>query len=174
MTEIGRIAGAASFLSLMLLALPFSSGHPARADTESAATTVGNSNWAPDGPRLAYECLLGDEQQICIIDLDSNNAAPRTITALPARSPFIVVLGIAQDGGSPQAGTKDDPGWDDPALRRRVASLGLVDPPSGGRWMFDATPDFREQLHHLDRVAPVAGIPGLAGIFLTHAHIGHS
>ena len=28
--------------------------------------------------------------------------------------PFVVVLGIAQDGGVPQAGTKEHPGWDDP------------------------------------------------------------
>jgi len=91
----------------------------------------------------------------------------------PDDAPYIVVLGIAQDGGSPQAGAKEHRGWDEPALRHRVASLGLVDPSTGGRWLFDATPDFREQLHHLDRIAPAAGTPGLAGIFLTHAHIGH-
>jgi pyrroloquinoline quinone biosynthesis protein B len=39
--------------------------------------------------------------------------------------------------------------------------------------MFEATPDFREQLHRLDELAPVEATPGLAGIFLTHAHIGH-
>jgi pyrroloquinoline quinone biosynthesis protein B len=88
-------------------------------------------------------------------------------------TPYIVVLGIAQDGGSPQAGTKSHRGWTEQAFRQRVASLGLVDPASGGRWLFDATPDFRKQLHHLDRIAPVRGIPGLSGIFLTHAHIGH-
>jgi pyrroloquinoline quinone biosynthesis protein B len=89
------------------------------------------------------------------------------------RVPYIVVLGIAQDGGSPQAGTKEHRGWTEPAFRHRVASLGLVDPSSGERWLFDATPDFREQLHHLDRIAPAEGKPGLSGIFLTHAHIGH-
>ncbi|MEO1084065.1 MAG: MBL fold metallo-hydrolase, partial [Acidobacteriota bacterium] len=41
-------------------------------------------------------------------------------------------------------------------------------------YLFDATPDFREQLELLDRIAPTdRGAPGLDGIFLTHAHIGH-
>lgn len=87
--------------------------------------------------------------------------------------PFVVVLGIAQDGGAPQAGSSDHPGWDDPAKRHLVSSLALVDPRAGQRWLFDATPDFPEQLHRLDEIAPAQESPGLAGIFLTHAHIGH-
>lgn len=91
----------------------------------------------------------------------------------PVRAPYLVVLGIAQDGGVPQAGSRDDPAWTNPGLRRLVVSLGLVDPATGRRWMFEATPDFREQLHRLNRVAPSESVPGLDGIFLTHAHIGH-
>ena len=88
-------------------------------------------------------------------------------------TPYVVVLGVAQDGGVPQAGDKTHPGWADPHLRRRVTCLAIVDPAGTGRWLLDCTPDFREQLQALDRVAPVEGTPGLAGIFLTHAHIGH-
>ena len=88
-------------------------------------------------------------------------------------APYLVVLGIAQDGGVPQAGSKDHPAWDDPALRQHVVSLALVDPITSQRWLFEATPDFREQLHRLDEIAPVADTPGLAGVFLTHAHMGH-
>ena len=88
-------------------------------------------------------------------------------------NPFVVVLGIAQDGGVPQAGTKEHKGWDDARHSRNVVSLGIVDPLSLQRWMIDATPDFREQLHILDSIFPVDGVPGLDGIFLTHAHIGH-
>jgi pyrroloquinoline quinone biosynthesis protein B len=87
--------------------------------------------------------------------------------------PWLVVLGNAQDGGIPQAGSPDHPAWANPDLRRRVVSLGLVEPASGQRWIFEATPDFREQLHLLDEIAPVDASPGLAGIFLTHAHVGH-
>jgi pyrroloquinoline quinone biosynthesis protein B len=86
---------------------------------------------------------------------------------------FAVVLGIAQDGGVPQAGGRDHAGWSDATRQRRVACLALVDPQSGQRWLLDATPDFPEQLQELDRVAPVEARPGLDGILLTHAHMGH-
>ncbi|NHZ73500.1 MAG: pyrroloquinoline quinone biosynthesis protein PqqB [Nitrospirae bacterium] len=94
-------------------------------------------------------------------------------TVTREEAPYLVVLGIAQDGGTPQAGTKEHPGWMDPAFRRLATSLAVVDPVSHQRWIFDATPDFREQLHKLDEIAPAEGKPGLAGILLTHAHMGH-
>lgn len=90
-----------------------------------------------------------------------------------AESPYLIVLGIAQDGGVPQAGTKQHKGWQDPDFKRHVACLGIVDEAGSNRWMIDATPDFREQLQMLDRAAPVEAKPGLSGIFLTHAHMGH-
>ena len=85
----------------------------------------------------------------------------------------LVVLGTAQDGGAPQLGRNDDPAWSDPSLRRLIVSLGVVDHESGERVLFEATPDVREQLHHLDQVAPPNGSPDLAGLFISHAHIGH-
>jgi pyrroloquinoline quinone biosynthesis protein B len=96
---------------------------------------------------------------------------PPQTTPSSADAPFVVVLGTAQDGGFPQAGTKPGPEWNEE--RRYAASLAIVDPASGARWLIEATPDFREQLHELDRIAPVNGVPGLAGIFVTHAHVGH-
>jgi pyrroloquinoline quinone biosynthesis protein B len=89
-----------------------------------------------------------------------------------------VVLGVAQDGGRPQAGCRKPccaRAWREPEARRRVACLGIVDPLSGERWLVDATPDFREQLRMLDEIQPLdpGTPPGLAGILLTHAHIGH-
>lgn len=104
-------------------------------------------------------------------------SAAAAIPALPD-GPYLVVLGTAQDGGYPQAGTPPGEAWA-PGRRRWAASLALVDPATGERWLFEATPDFREQLHALDRLAPprgaagTAAAPGLAGIFLTHAHVGH-
>ncbi len=100
-------------------------------------------------------------------------AVDRPESATGETTPYLVVLGISQDGGVPQAGTKEHPGWSDPAHRRLATSLALVDPVSQQRWIFDATPDFREQLHRLDVIAPAEGKPGLDGIFLTHAHMGH-
>jgi pyrroloquinoline quinone biosynthesis protein B len=84
-----------------------------------------------------------------------------------------ILLGTAQDGGLPQAGcrcARCSAAWDDPAQRQWVACLGLVDHAARQSWLIDATPDFREQVHGLQELAP--GCP-LAGIILTHAHIGH-
>ena len=100
-------------------------------------------------------------------------ARGQDVSTVTKGAPYLIVLGIAQDGGTPQAGTKEHPGWTDPAFRRFATSLALVDPVSKQRWIFDATPDFREQLHRLDVIAPHEGKPGLAGILLTHAHMGH-
>lgn len=99
-----------------------------------------------------------------------------TAAAVAEAGPFVVVLGTAQDGGYPQAGCDGAccrRAWSDPAARRRVASLAVVDPGTGGRWLIDATPDFREQLHALDAVAPPGAGALVSGVLLTHAHVGH-
>ena len=83
-------------------------------------------------------------------------------------NPYVVVLGIAQDGGAPHAGCIKEcceEKWDNPAQYARVSSIGIVDPVSKESWIIDATPDFALQLTALDNQ--------LSGIFLTHAHIGH-
>ena len=88
----------------------------------------------------------------------------------------LVVLGIAQDGGYPQSGCRKpccQQVWQDASLRRWVSCVAIVDHQTGQRWMFDCTPDFRDQLRLLDTLVSVDESPGLAGIFLTHAHIGH-
>ncbi|MBI3677429.1 MAG: pyrroloquinoline quinone biosynthesis protein PqqB [Proteobacteria bacterium] len=84
----------------------------------------------------------------------------------------LIVLGTAQDGGAPQMGHNEDPAWRNASLKRTATCLGVVDRASGRRWMFDATPDIRDQLYRFDSVAPPAGSV-LDGIFLTHAHMGH-
>lgn len=91
-------------------------------------------------------------------------------------APRLLVLGTAQDGGFPQAGCKLDccrRAWEQPAARRFVSCLAIVDPLSGERWMLDCTPDFREQLQLLDQLAPSDSLQTLHGILPTHAHIGH-
>ena len=87
----------------------------------------------------------------------------------------LVVLGTGQDGGAPQLGHEEDRAWADPTLRRTATSLGLIDHASGRRWLIEATPDLREQLHRFNQVAPPGGRPqpALDGVFLTHAHMGH-
>lgn len=93
-----------------------------------------------------------------------------------AKQPQIFVLGIAQDGGYPQAGCRKaccKSAWENHKLRRFVSCLAIVDPLSQQRWIIDATPDFKEQLRLLDQLFPVSQKPGISGIFLTHGHMGH-
>lgn len=80
------------------------------------------------------------------------------------------LLGVAQDGGLPQPGChcpNCSAARQNPALRQQVVSLGVVDSAAGKSWLIDATPDFPAQYDALTAAAP------LAGILLTHAHIGH-
>lgn len=109
--------------------------------------------------------------------LTSLTACRSTAPTATASEPYALVLGIAQDGGYPQAGCNRQDciaAWRDATLRRRVASLAIVDPQSRQRWLIDATPDFPSQLRTIDEAAPRAnGAPLLDGILLTHAHIGH-
>jgi pyrroloquinoline quinone biosynthesis protein B len=84
-----------------------------------------------------------------------------------------LLVGSAQDGGVPQAGCRCErctPARRDPARRRMVAGLALIDRQAGAAWLIDATPDFPRQLDLLADHAPECA---LAGIVLTHAHIGH-
>ena len=88
------------------------------------------------------------------------------------KSPYVIILGTAQDGGAPHAACEKlccVDKWNDPSLHNKVSSIGIVDPVSNEVWMIDATPDFAEQLYLLTN----NNSRDLKGIFLTHAHIGH-
>ena len=104
-------------------------------------------------------CLMGcsaaEPQQLCEVEF--------------------IILGTAQDAGAPQIGNNDDPAWNNRFLKAHASSAALVHHKSGARYLFEATPDMREQLYLLDKLAPTeAEAPlGLSGVFLTHAHMGH-
>jgi len=88
----------------------------------------------------------------------------------------LVVLGVAQDAGYPQAGCQKEcckPAWENPALRRYTSSLGIIDREKGKTWLFDATPDIKYQLYDLNKVARLSPDHLPNGIFLTHGHVGH-
>jgi pyrroloquinoline quinone biosynthesis protein B len=89
------------------------------------------------------------------------------------QSQYVTVLGIAQDGGYPQAGCTAEHclrHWRGEEKKRQVVSLGLTDQASGQNWLFEATPDFTAQLQQLQTAS---GSTNLSGIFLSHAHMGH-
>jgi pyrroloquinoline quinone biosynthesis protein B len=88
--------------------------------------------------------------------------------------PYVVVLGIAQDAGFPQAGCRKACCRDRDFGKVEGAScLGIIDPISNQRWLVECTPHFPAQLRLFDKLLAVEKSPGLDGIFLTHAHIGH-
>ena len=114
---------------------------------------------------------------LTIVLLISITACSHKEESLPPQPDvFLVVLGIAQDAGYPQAGCSKSccqPVWEGKAEPEKVISLGLVDKPNNKVYLFDATPDFKEQLHDLLEYLPNGNISNVGGIFLTHAHIGH-
>ena len=87
----------------------------------------------------------------------------------------LVVLGIAQDAGYPQIDCYKPhclPAWKDPDKRRLATSLGLVDHKNKNKYLFEATPDIKEQFYRFNQVAPNNEY-SFKGIFLTHGHMGH-
>jgi pyrroloquinoline quinone biosynthesis protein B len=91
-------------------------------------------------------------------------------------APYIQILGIAQDGGYPHTGCMKqccEMAWQDQSMRRYVVSLALVDPKTRKWWLFEATPDIKEQLHYFQTLTKGAYNFLPDGIFVTHAHIGH-
>jgi len=89
---------------------------------------------------------------------------------------YLVVLGIAQDGGYPHAGCRRDCcrqaqiGHQSP---RSPVCLGLVDERAKKVFLLEATPAFAEQWHLLQELTNNREKRTPDGIFLTHAHVGH-
>lgn len=88
----------------------------------------------------------------------------------------MIVLGIAQDGGYPQMGCQRTccvQAHEHDSLKQFVVSLALVDFENKKWWLFEATPDIKEQLHLFAEVTnhQFNFLPD--GIFITHAHMGH-
>jgi pyrroloquinoline quinone biosynthesis protein B len=105
-----------------------------------------------------------------------DRSAPGAAAARAAAGPEVVVLGSAQDGGVPHAAcscTRCAQALRDPEFVRHAASLAVVTG-DGKPWLIDASPDLPRQLARIaaPRDGKVDRTP-LAGVFLTHAHIGH-
>lgn len=88
----------------------------------------------------------------------------------------MIVLGTAQDGGYPQIGCQRTcciQAHEHDSLKQFVVSLALVDFERKKWWLFEATPDMKEQLHLLAEMTnhQFNFLPD--GIFITHAHMGH-
>lgn len=108
-----------------------------------------------------------------LLSCNSNSTSSTGKKQLPDK--FIVVLGIAQDGGYPQIGCQKEcckAIWQGTEVKKYVTCLALVDRPADQHWLFEATPDISMQLQHLQSYLDSTDyLP--TGIFITHAHIGH-
>jgi len=84
----------------------------------------------------------------------------------------ILTLGTAQDGGFPHTGCMNAccvDAWQNPSLKRLIASLAVL--VNNKCWLIDITPDFSLQLNMIQNQS--SNTMEIAGIFITHAHIGH-
>jgi pyrroloquinoline quinone biosynthesis protein B len=98
------------------------------------------------------------------------------LSCLQGFSQSVFILGVAQDGGYPHIGCKKnccERAWSDRDMRRMVTSFALVDSSNKKWWLFEASPDIKEQLHYFSRVTRGTYKYLPDGIFITHAHIGH-
>ncbi len=89
------------------------------------------------------------------------------------KTPYIFILGVAQDAGFPQAGCYKAhcmEGWNNKEKRLSATSLAVIDNENQKKYLIEATPNLPEQLFLLEREAPNHD---LDGIFITHAHMGH-
>lgn len=105
----------------------------------------------------------------------STSSSDAVSSAPDDRGVNLHILGVAQDAGYPQAGCFKPhcmPGWVGTQPKRSAVSLGLIDHDHKTRYMFEATPNFPDQYYRLNSLAPNPDY-SMAGIFLTHAHIGH-
>lgn len=83
----------------------------------------------------------------------------------------VIVLGMAQDAGYPQAGCSKScckAYWDGTNKKQHATCIGLLNVSTKQAWLFEATPDIKDQIYALDTLGYE-----LVGIFLSHAHIGH-
>ena len=110
---------------------------------------------------------------LCFACAKKKDVENQIIPSVKADSPYITILGIAQDGGYPHI---NNPREFENVIsgrtkREKVVSMGLVDPLASKKYLIEATPDMPEQLHALQSL--ISGETIVDGIFLTHAHMGH-
>ncbi|MEJ6748944.1 MAG: MBL fold metallo-hydrolase [Flavobacteriales bacterium] len=89
------------------------------------------------------------------------------------KTPYVMVLGVAQDAGYPQMNCKKEcckAAWENSKLQKMTSCLAIIDPTTNQQWIIDATPNIKEQLQLLKSKS---GTEKIDGVLLTHAHMGH-
>ena len=91
-----------------------------------------------------------------------------TVEELP-NSPYVMVLGVAQDAGYPQMNCKKEccaAAWKNPELQKTTSCLAIVDPTTNEQWIIDATPNIKKQLKLLKSKTGVS-LPKISTIFIS-------
>lgn len=125
-------------------------------------------------PASCYEAGVIVRATLLLVGLAATVAVAAPTPA--ATGAHALVLGVAQDGGVPHIGCRQElcaTARRDPARRVAVASLGLVDEATGERFLIDATPDLESQLERLNAGRETERRRPVDGVLLTHAHVGH-
>ncbi|MGM5469842.1 MBL fold metallo-hydrolase [Flavobacteriaceae bacterium LMO-SS05] len=113
-------------------------------------------------------CLI-----LSVLFLDCTSKSKSNETKLNGQ--YITVLGVAQDAGYPQINCDKaccKAFYEGEESKKLVSCLGLVDLQNQKKYIFDATPDFTQQVHEL-KTNHLDNGQVIDGVFLTHAHIGH-
>jgi len=101
---------------------------------------------------------------------------PISVLAQKENVPYVLLLGITQDGGYPHIGCKRkccQQAIIDKSKSRNVIALAIVSPTENKWWLVEATPNITEQLQLFSNKTS-GKYPYLPeGIFITHAHMGH-
>lgn len=101
---------------------------------------------------------------------------PIAVIAQKENEPYVMLLGITQDGGYPHIGCQRkccQPAIIDKSKSRNVIALAIVSPTEKKWWLIEATPNITEQLQVFSNKTS-GKYPYLPeGIFITHAHMGH-
>jgi pyrroloquinoline quinone biosynthesis protein B len=111
-------------------------------------------------------------------NLQEDKSSPVDITSKSSTltKTSLIILGTVQDAGSPHIACIKNccrKLFKSPDKNRKVVSLGLVDPENNTKYIFEATPDFTEQMKTLKEFGSNESTETPTAIFLTHAHIGH-
>ena len=114
-------------------------------------------------------CSCSEEDQKAVVETQQSNVESQKL-----KHTSLVILGTAQDAGSPQIACPKPccAELDDLEVsKRKVSALGIIDTDQNKKYLIDATPDIASQIQQLNHYSDSSGLPD--AIFLTHAHIGH-
>ncbi len=106
---------------------------------------------------------------------EATKSPSNTSSSETNKESYLQILGTVQDAGAPHISCKKNcckARWGKDNTHLKVVSLGLHNAENDKNYLFEASPDISSQLDYFQKQSKSKD-PLPAGIFLTHAHIGH-